>query len=461
MIDFQAVDKSIQNRLDENLEELSRLCAQPSISAQGIGMQECAELVAESLQKRGFKAELMSTEGFPVVYGELPGRSDRTLLLYNHYDVQPPEPLELWDSPPFEPEIREGKMYARGVADNKGHIICRLAAIDALLEVEGELPCSVKFLIEGEEETSSPNLHAFVADNVEMLKADGCLWEFGGVNHEGIPVLYAGLRGICYVELSVETASRDSHSGMSGSIFPNAAWRLTWALNTLKGEDEHIRLPGFYDDVKPPTKRDLELLAKLPEVGDQYLRTYGVRQFIKGLEAGPELRKEEIFSPTCTICGLTSGYQGPKSKTVLPATASAKVDFRLIPDQHPEKVLKQLREHLDAEGFDDVQIEYHGGEPPARTAPDDPFLQIVTDTAEEIYGVPMLVTPMSGGSGPNYPFVKLLKVPVATAGIGHEDTRAHAPNENIIIDNLVAGIRHTTRIMARLPAPDALPGGIS
>lgn len=450
MTDMQAVDRSIEKRFDQSLEELSRLCAQPSISAQGLGMQECAELVAESLRARGFTVEIKSTEGFPVVYGELQGRSKRTLLLYNHYDVQPPEPLELWDSPPFEPVIRDGKMYARGVADNKGHIVCRLAAIDALLEVDDELPCNIKFLIEGEEETSSPNLHAFVADNADMLAADGCLWEFGGVNHEGVPVLYAGLRGICYVELSVESAARDSHSGMSGSIFPNAAWRLTWALNTLKGPDERIRLPGFYDDVKPPTERDLELLAKLPDVSDQYLRTYGVRQFIKGLEKDDELHREQIFSPTCTICGLTSGYQGPGGKTVLPARASAKVDFRLIPDQHPEKVVEQLRKHLDDQGYEDVKIEFLGGEPPARTDPDDPFLQMVASSAEEIYGVPMLVTPMSGGSGPNHPFVKLLKVPVATAGIGHEDTRAHAPNENIIIDNLVAGIRHTTRIMARL-----------
>jgi len=450
MTDMQAVDQSIDRRLDENLDELSRLCAQPSISAQGIGMQECAELVAEMLRKRGFKTEVMATKGFPVVYGELAGRSERTLLLYNHYDVQPPEPLELWDSPPFEPTIREGKMYARGVADNKGHIICRLAAIDALLEADGELPCSVKFVIEGEEETSSPNLHAFVADNTEMLAADGCLWEFGGVNHEGVPVLYAGLRGICYVELSVESASRDSHSGMSGSIFPNAAWRLVWALNSLKGPDERIRLPGFYDDVIPPTARDLEYLALLPDASQDVKRNYGVSQFIKGLQGGVELRREAIFSPTCTICGLTSGYQGPGGKTVLPARASAKVDFRLIPDQHPEKVLQQLRDHLDAEGFDDIKIEYHGGEPPARTDPDDPFLQMVAETAEEIYGVQMLVTPMSGGSGPNYPFIKLLKVPVATAGIGHPDSRGHAPNENIIIDNLVAGIRHTARIMARL-----------
>jgi acetylornithine deacetylase/succinyl-diaminopimelate desuccinylase-like protein len=237
---------------------------------------------------------------------------------------------------------------------------------------------------------------------------------------------------------------------MSGSIFPNAAWRLVWALSTLKGPDEHIRLLGFYDDVKPPSKYDLELLAKLPDVSDQYLRTYGVNQFIKGLNTDDEIRREQIFSPTCTICGLTSGYQGPGSKTVLPARASAKVDFRLIPDQHPEEVVKQLRKHLDSEGYEDVQIEFLGGEPPARTDPNDPFLRMVAETAEEIYGVPMLVTPMSGGSGPNHPFVKLLKVPVATAGISHDDSRAHAPNENIVIDNLVAGIRHTTRIMAQL-----------
>lgn len=450
MTDMQAVDKSISQHLDENLEELSRLCAQPSISAQGLGMQECAELVAESLRKRGFKAELKSTKGFPVVYGELAGRSDRTLLLYNHYDVQPPEPLELWDSPPFEPTIRDGKMYARGVSDDKGHIVCRLAAIDALLEVDGELPCNVKFVIEGEEETSSPNLHAFVADNIELLKADGCLWEFGGVNHEGVPVLYAGLRGICYLELSATTASRDAHSGLGGSIFPNAAWRLTWALSTLKGPDERIRVPGFYDDVKPPTARDLEFLALLPDSSQELMENYGVRQFIKGLQSGVELSKETIFSPTCTICGLTSGYQGPGSKTVLPAEASAKVDFRLIPDQDPQKVLQQVRAHLDAEGFEDIQIQYHGGERPARTDPDDPFLQMVASSAEEIYGMPMLVTPMSGGSGPNDPFIRLLKVPVATAGIGHPDARAHAPNENIIIELLLKGIRHTARIMTRM-----------
>ncbi|MGD2253762.1 MAG: M20/M25/M40 family metallo-hydrolase, partial [Anaerolineales bacterium] len=304
MTDMQAIDKAIRNRLDQSLEELKLLCAQPSVAAQNQGIQECAELVAQRLQMRDFEVQILPTGGSPVVFAERAGRSKKRLLFYNHYDVQPPEPLELWDSPPYEPTIREGKMYARGVSDNKGPLASRLAAIDAFLEVDGELPCTVKFIVEGEEETGSTSLAPFVEKHADLLAADGCLWEFGGVNHEGVPVQYAGLRGICYVELSVESASQDSHSGLGGSIFPNAAWRLIWALNSLKQSDERIRIPGFYDKVIPPTERDLELLAALPEVSEEYKQMYGVRDFIKGLTGGVELRKEAIFSPTCTICGL-------------------------------------------------------------------------------------------------------------------------------------------------------------
>jgi acetylornithine deacetylase/succinyl-diaminopimelate desuccinylase-like protein len=448
MADPKALDAAIQDHLEQTLEELKTLCAQPSIAAQGEGMQECAALVAAMLRRRNFSVQVMPTKGFPVVFGERKGRSPRTLLFYNHYDVQPPDPLELWETPPFSPSIREGKMFARGVSDDKGHILCRLAAIDAFLKVDGELPCGVKFLIEGEEETGSVSLTPFIEENAALLAADACLWEFGGVNHEGVPVLYAGLRGDCYVELQVETASRDAHSGLGGSIFPNAAWRLVWALASLKGPDEHIRLPGFYDKVLPPTRRDLELLATLPDEAEDHLRTYGLREFLKGLTGGLELHKETIFSPTCTISGLTSGYQGPGCKTVLPAQASAKVDFRLVPDQLPEDVLRQLRQHLDAEGFNDIQIVDLGSEPPARTDPDDPFLRMVAETARQVYGVPQLITPMSGGSGPNHPFIKVLGVPVATAGVGYPGSNTHAPNENLVIDNFVDGVRHTARIMA-------------
>ena len=447
MSEFQNIDTYLEKNLDRSIAELSRLVAQPSISAQGIGLKECANLVAEMLRARGFQAEIMDTEGAPVVYGERKGKTDKTLLFYNHYDVQPPEPLELWETPPFEPSLRDGKLYGRGVSDDKSHITARLHAIDAILAEDAELPCNIKFIIEGEEETSSVHLHDFVRDNKEKLKADACIWEFGGVDHREVPMQSLGLRGICYVELSVKTAEIDVHSGLGGSIFPNAAWRLVWALSTLKGPDERIRIPGFYDGIVPPTDRDRQLMEALPDVADEYKKRYGVKEFIKGLTGGTDLKMEEVFTPTCTICGLTSGYQGPGSKTVLPAFASAKVDFRLVLGQMPEEILKKLRTHLDAEGFSDVQIKFLGGEPAARTDPDDSFVRTVVKAAEEVYEFPMELVPTVGGSGPSYPFVHDLGLPVATAGLGYPDTRAHAPNENIRLDLYLKHARHMARVI--------------
>ncbi|MCX6035656.1 MAG: M20/M25/M40 family metallo-hydrolase [Chloroflexi bacterium] len=447
MSDYTKLDAFLESRMDESIAELSRLVAQPSVGAQNLGIQECAALVAGMLRLHGFTTEVMPTAGAPVVFGERKGRSDKTLLFYCHYDVQPPEPLELWETPPFEPSLRDGKLFGRGVGDDKGHLVARLFAVDALLSTLGELPCTVKFIIEGEEETSSVHLHEYVRNNLERLKADGCIWEFGGVDHTETPVQYLGLRGICYVELSVETAATDVHSGVGGSIFPNAAWRLVWALNSLKGPDERIRLPGFYDKVLKPSARDIELMAALPETSDFYKEQYGVKSFIKGLSSGVDLRVEEVFTPTCTICGLSSGYQGPGGKTVQPAKASAKVDFRLVPDQEPAEVVEQLRRHLDANSFTDLKVEQLGGEAPARTDPDDPFVRLVCDTAVEIYGVPMRILPMGGGSGPNAPFIHDLGLPVATAGLGHPDGRGHAPNENIRLDLYLKHAKHMARVM--------------
>src|SRR6266498_6147787 len=282
MSNYKEIDSYLEKNLDQSLEELSRYAAQPSISAQNLGLRECAELVAKMLEKRGFKAEIMATDGAPVVFAERKGKRDKTLLIYNHYDVQPPEPLELWNTPPFEPSLRDGKLYGRGVSDDKGHIVSRLFAIDSILETDGELPCNIKFVIEGEEETASVNLYKFVIDNQELLKADACMWEFGGVDHTDTPMQYLGLRGICYVELSVDLLSTDVHSGLGGSIFPNAAWRLVWALNSLKGQDERILIPGFYDNIQPPSTRDRELMAALSDPADELKSRYGVPYFLKG-----------------------------------------------------------------------------------------------------------------------------------------------------------------------------------
>ena len=291
------------------------------------------------------------------------------------------------------------------------------------------------------------HLPAFLDRHRERLRGDACVWEFGYLDGRGVPQLYAGLRGICYVELSVETALLDAHSGIGGSIFPNAAWRLTWALATLKDREERIRIPGFYDSVKPPTARDRELMALLPDHAEEHRQIYGVKGFLKGMTGGVELNIAQVFEPTCTICGLKSGYQGAGSKTVLPARASAKVDFRLVPDQTPAEVVLLLRAHLDAEGFPDVHVAFLGGGPAGRTDPDDPFLRLVARTAEPVYGVPMQVVPMIGGSGPNHAFIETLRVPIATAGFGHPNTRAHAPDENLKVDYYVKHAKHVARLL--------------
>jgi acetylornithine deacetylase/succinyl-diaminopimelate desuccinylase-like protein len=443
---FKAIDSYLETHIEQSLAELKKFAAQPSVAAQDWGMEEAAHLVALMLEGRKFDVEIKETEGFPVVLGEREGRSDKTLLIYNHYDVQPPEPLELWDSPPFEPEERDGKVYGRGISDDKGHFVSRLFAIDALLE-EGELPCNIKFIVEGEEEIGSVHIPNFIKEHEDRLAADACIWEFGGVDYRDVPLLYLGLRGICYVELSVTTASQDVHSGTGGSIFPNAAWRLTWALASLKDENENIQLPGFYDPILPPTRRDRELMAALPPIIEEYKERYGVDHFLRGITDETELRINAVFEPTCTICGLTSGYQGQGSKTVLPAQASAKVDFRLVPDQTPPQVLEQLRTHLDEKGFEDIEIEFLGGGPPARTDPDHPFVDLVVEASKGIYHSPMELVPMVGGSGPNHAFVHTLGLPVVTAGLSYPGTNAHAPNENMRIDLFLKHAKHITRIL--------------
>ena len=444
---MQKVDKYIEENLDQSIKELSKLCAQPSVAAQKWGMEECANLVAQSLAARGFAVQILPTSGSPVVFGERKGRVDRTLIVYDHYDVQPPEPLELWETPPFEPTIRGGRLFARGVADNKGNLVGRLHAIDAILAAEGELPCTIKFVVEGEEEIGSVNLEPFVKAHRDLLAGDVCVWEVGGVDHEDTPIQMLGLRGICYVELYARTANQDVHSGTGGSIFHNAAWRLVWALNSLKDQDEHILLPGFYEDVVPPTDREIALLAKGPEMIPYYMETYGLDGFLKDIEDELELAIQGVYQPTCTICGLTAGYQGTGSKTVLPATASAKVDFRLVPNQTPAKVLEQLRTHLDAHGFEDIEIVDLGGNPAAKTDPDHPAVEMAVRAARDVYEKPTRLIPMIGGSGPNFIFQKYLDVPIISSGAGDSQSNAHAPNESISLDLYQKGAKHFARLV--------------
>lgn len=446
------IDRFIENNQTETLELLKKLCSQPSISTQNVGIKEMVRLLEEVLTSRGFNVDVIPTTGNPVLLAEYThsNNAEQTLLLYNHYDVQPPDPLDKWDNPPFELAIHDGKAFARGVMDDKGHIVSRLVAIDSIRSVCGDLPCNIKMIIEGEEEIGSPNLPGFVKKHADRLKADACIWEFGDVDFEGAPVQYLGFRGILYVELSVTTARTDAHSGITGTLFPNAAWRLSWALASLKDIEEDILISGFYDDVVPPSRDDLEFLKALPDVGNHYKQTYGVNQLLSGIADGVNLYQAAIFSPGCTICGIKTGYQDPGYKTVLPATASAKIDFRLVPNQTPEDIYIKLREHLNQAGFDDIKIDILGSEKPSRTPVDHPFIALVAEAALEVYEKPQRIFPMSGGSGPAYLFTDVLGMPVVTIGVGYPGSQIHAPNENIRLTDLQNGIRHTARVITKL-----------
>jgi acetylornithine deacetylase/succinyl-diaminopimelate desuccinylase-like protein len=417
----------------------------PSVSARHEGIEECAELVGRMLERRGFAVEVSATGGHPVVLGHAGGTNrSRTLLFYNHYDVQPPEPLELWESPPFKLTERDGAVFARGSKDDKGELVCRLAALDAVRAVTGSYPCDITWLVEGEEEVGSPHLPAWVETHATRLRADAAIWEEGGIEIDETPIVRLGARGLLYVELSVKVLSRDAHSGQA-NLLPNAAWRLTWALASLKGTDERVLIRGFYDAVRPPTAREEELLAAMPKGAADITEEFG----LAGLLGGVTDVNRAYFSPTANIAGIGAGYQGEGSKTVIPARAFAKVDFRLVPDQDPDDINAKLRRHLDAGGFGGVEIEVLGAERPGITDPDAAVVRLNAEIGAEIYGTQPRITPLSGGTTPMYLFTER-GVPVIAPGVGWGAmNRAHSPNEFMRLKDFDRAAKHIARLAVR------------
>ncbi len=365
------------------------LCRSPSVSAERRALEETAALIEELLAESGFETrEMRVDEGPPAVYGVQHGRSEYTVLLYNHYDVQPAEELELWDSPPFEPTIRGGKVFARGAADNKGELAVRLAVIRSLVEEQGELPIGIRWIVEGEEEVLSPHFDEIVRRNVEALRADACLWEGApALLGDGRPAVALGFKGSLAVRLDVRLLGQDSHSA-NAAIAPSAAWRLVEALSTLRDERGRVRI----------------------------------------------------------IAGIKTGYSGPAMKSVLPAEASAWLDLRLVPDQRPEEVFTLLRAHLDDKGFHDVDVTILGSAEPAGTPIDHPFVQRVTEIAEQVAGQPASITVRSAAS---LPIIASLQRHLGVPGLSAPDnpfyfgSGAHAPNEHVRLDDIEAAARFT------------------
>jgi acetylornithine deacetylase/succinyl-diaminopimelate desuccinylase-like protein len=442
----------IEERKQIYLDWLIKICQQPSIAAQNVGMEETANLVQQMLRDIGAEARQIPTKGFPVVYGEVggDGSATKTLSFYDHYDVQPAEPLELWESEPFKPDIRNGTFYARGVSDNKGNLIARLAAVDAYLRARKKLPVNVKFIFEGEEEIGSPNLADFAEQHQDVIKADGCIWEAGYCDTQGRREVYLGLKGILYVELTARRANTDLHS-MWAAIVPSAAWHLTRALQCLKDSQDRILIPGFFDKVLPPTDSDRYALQQMPFDEMAYRKQMGLDSFINNL-TGQALLEQHVFQPTCNICGIWSGYTGAGLKTVLPHEASVKIDFRLVPDQDPQELFGLLRKHLDKMGFADIEAKLLAAEHSARTPTDHPFSQLVIQSVRDVYGHEPVVYPLVPGSGPMYPLCQRFGIPAVSIGVGNEKSRNHAPNENIHVKDFYDGIAHIAAIMERFGA---------
>ena len=443
----QSTRDYIDTHLDETIDDLKRLTAQPSVSAQRLGVSECAAMVVEQLTAAGFDAELVPTgdPDYPGIIAEAGGKADKTLLFYNHYDVQPPDPLDEWETPPFEPTERDGYIYGRGISDDKGPIVARLAAVKALLETRGELPVRIRWCLEGAEEIGSIGFRDFVTANADRLRADACIWEGGGVNWDGRPLVMLGVKGLLYVELECVAAATDSHSSYA-PVVPNPAWRLVWALNTLKDASEHIALRGFYERVRPGLTPELEAIEALPDTSREFLHNLGVEMAV-GEASGFEFRRRLIMDPTCNIAGFGSGYTGVGAKTILPSVARAKLDFRLVPNQDPDEILASLRTHLDEHGFSDITVKVHSSEHPARTPISDPFVKMVADSARAVYGSEPYIMPSMPGTGPQHPVQEVLGVPVASCGIDYPGNRIHAPNENIRRDYFRLGVLHTAELI--------------
>ncbi|MGB3681041.1 MAG: M20/M25/M40 family metallo-hydrolase, partial [Rubrobacteraceae bacterium] len=333
----------LENDFRDELEEFLRM---PSISAQpegANGFGRYAEWVRGKLEEAGAEARLMETKGHPVVYAEI-GEGEKTLLSYGHYDVQPPDPLELWESDPFEPTVRNGSIFARGVADDKGDVMARIQALRLYIEEHGEPPFKLKFLIEGEEEVGSPNLAPFVHENADLLAADACIWEGSMKDDAGRPMIFCGTKGMAYVELRAKGASHDLHS-MYGGLAPNPAWRLVQALRTIKDEDGEITIDGLNELIEPSSEKDLEAIEKIPFDEAGLKTSWGVESFDRNL-TGEDALKEMLLRPTANIAGIESGYTDPGAKTIVPSEAFVKMDFRLVAGQSPGPVVELLRSHL-------------------------------------------------------------------------------------------------------------------
>ena len=424
-------------------QELFALLRIPSVSADPAhagDMARAAEFLRGKLQALGFTARVDPTGGHPVVYAErleAPGKP--TVLIYGHYDVQPEAPLDEWVTPPFEPTVREGRIYARGSTDDKGQAYAHVRGVELLLRA-GPLPVNVKFLLEGEEEVGSPNLEAYLRDHADELRADVIVISDGSRFAPDVPTVTYGLRGLSYVEIHVQGASRDLHSGAYGGAAPNPINALCEIIARLKDDQGRVTIPGFYDGVEELTPEERKMWASLPHSDQEFAASIGVSD-LPG-EQGYSTLERLWARPTLDVNGIWGGYQGEGSKTVIPAKAGAKVSMRLVPGQDPDRITRLVQEYVPTLAPRGVQVEVkalHGGQP-VKVDLDSPFIQAANRALTRVYGKPAAFA-RTGGSIPIVAaFRQILGAPVLLVDFGLNEDAPHSPNESFALEDYHNGI---------------------
>ncbi len=415
-------------------------------------VRDCAEWLSKKLEVVGLESKLVPTPGHPVVWARNKHRGDRpTVLIYGHYDVQPPDPLELWDSPPFEPVLKNGYVFARGATDNKGQILSHIIGIQETLQKDGDLPVNVDLVIEGEEEVGSQNLGKFLNDNRGALKCEVVLVSDTGMIAPRTPTLSYGLRGVAALEIKVTGAKMDLHSGIFGGAVANPAAALARLLATLHDSNGHIAVQGFYDDVAPLQQWERDAWKKLPIDPDSEMLEETGAPALFG-EAGFSTLERIWARPTAEINGMGSGYQGPGTKTVLPSHAMAKLTFRLVPNQNGDAIIDLVKKHLQKNLPPGVTVEMRSGHhgPWYLTDPHSKFGQAAQRALKKAFNKDTALI-REGGSIPIVSdFRKILGVETLLIGLALQDCRAHSPNENFPLENLEAGARMNQAVLREL-----------
>ncbi len=429
---------------DEYVSELQTLLRQPSIATTNTGMKECAEMTLKIMNDAGIDSHIYQTKGFPVIVGKVNGKSDNTVLIYGHYDVQPPDPVGLWDYDPFGAEIDDGKIYARGSIDDKGNFMTAVHAVKTYHDKGLDLPLNIIFLIEGEEEIGSPSLADFMENHTDILQADALINFDDCVQPDGKtgrPKVVTGEKGNFYIEMTC-SINREFHS-MMAPIIVNPAWRLVWALSTIKDQNERITIDNFYDTLVENTPEEHRLVEQMTEYWDEnaWKNASGQKEYLCGAR-GADALKRLYFEPTANICGFRSGYIGDGEKTIIPEDAAVKIDFRMVPGQSGEQIMKLLRAHLDKRGFSDIQIKALGEAlPPYRTSVNQPAALALRQAIREGFEIDPSVMVTYPGSGPASAFDRILGIPQVFTGFGPLGDRLHSPNEYMTIDFYIKGIK--------------------